>query len=248
MQRKDYFSKQAEVYAAFRPAYPEALYQFLFSHLKAKDVAWDCATGNGQVAQRLATHFARVYATDISAEQLSHAYRADNISYSVAPAEKTDFAADQFDLITVAQALHWFDLPRFYDEARRTANARALLAVWGYSLLKVDPLVDPLFEDFYYNKIGHYWDPARRLVENSYAGVAFPFEEIKCPDFYIRVHWSLDQFCGYVSSWSATQKYIRERGTDPVNDLRDTLRPAWTGQETKLVTFPVFMRLGRIED
>lgn len=248
MARKDYFSQQAAVYAAFRPAYPEELYQFLFSHLKAKDAAWDCATGNGQVAQRLATHFARVYATDISAEQLGHAYRADNIFYSVAPAEKTDFARDQFDLITVAQALHWFDVARFYDEARRMSKAGALLAVWGYSLLSVDQTVDPLFQDFYYNRIGPYWDPARRQVESRYADIPFPFEEIKCPDFYIKLNWSLDEFCGYVSSWSATQKHIHESGTDPVKDLRDNLRPVWEGHETKLVTFPVFMKLGRIED
>ena len=247
MQPKDYFSGQAKVYAAFRPAYPEELYRFLFSHLKENNAAWDCATGNGQVAQRLATHFSRVYATDVSPQQLAHAYHAHNIFYSVAAAEKTGFNQDEFDLITVAQALHWFNLPRFYEEATRTGKPGGLLAVWGYSLLSVNETVDPLFEDFYYNKIGPYWDPVRKLVEARYADISFPFEEIKCPDFFIKVSWTIDQFCGYVSSWSATQKYIRERGTDPVRDLRNNIGRIWKSQEIKLVTFPVFMKLGRIE-
>jgi ubiquinone/menaquinone biosynthesis C-methylase UbiE len=246
MERKDYFSEQAKAYASFRPAYPEELYEFLFSHLENKHTAWDCATGNGQVAQRLARDFASVYATDISAQQLTHAHRSSNITYSVAAAEKTDFGDDQFDLITVAQALHWFDLSRFYDEVNRTAKEGALLAVWGYSLLSVDEAVDPLFEDFYYNRIGPYWDPARKLVENHYADISFPFDAIQCPDFFIKVNWTADQFCGYMSSWSATQKYIRRHGVDPVKDLRDDVGGIWKPGETKLVTFPVFMKLGRI--
>ena len=246
MERKDYFSGQAKVYAAFRPAYPEELYIFLFSHLRDKRTAWDCATGNGQVAQRLARDFDHVFATDISAQQLKHAQPGSNIIYSIAAAEKTDFDNEQFDLITVAQALHWFDLSRFYDEVKRTGKKGSLLAVWGYSLLTVDTTVDPLFHDFYYNKIGPYWDPARKLVESHYADISFPFDAIQSPHFFIKVNWTVDDFCGYVSSWSATQKYIREHDVDPVKDLRDSVGRVWKRGEIKLVTFPVFMKLGRI--
>ena len=70
---KDFFSSQSKVYAAFRPTYPKELYQFIFRHLTEKKVAWDCATGNGQVAQYLASYFNEVYATDISQQQLDHA-------------------------------------------------------------------------------------------------------------------------------------------------------------------------------
>src|SRR4051812_9215876 len=128
---KDFFSGHAKLYATFRPDYPEELYQFIFAHLSQKSTAWDCATGNGQVAQYLSKHFAKVYATDISHQQLESAHRADNIFYSVSPAEKTPFHDDQFDLITVGQALHWFNLNEFYTEVKRIGKNNSLLAGWG---------------------------------------------------------------------------------------------------------------------
>lgn len=246
MEKKDYFSRQSKAYAAFRPTYPEELYAFIFRHLEDRSCAWDCATGNGQVARRLADHFDAVYATDISQQQLDQAVAASNIFYSAAPAELTPFGDNQFDLITVAQALHWFDLPSFYKEANRTAKSGGLLAVWGYGLLTVDPVIDELFLDFYNHKTGPYWDPARRLVENHYRDVSFPFEEIPCPDFNISVQWTPDQFGGYLQSWSATQKYIAKHGVNPVPSFMDSLRDVWGKDESKRVSFPVFMKLGII--
>lgn len=246
MQRKDYFSSQAKTYAAFRPTYPEALYKFLFSHLNGRTAAWDCATGNGQVAQRLAGEFKSVYATDISQAQLDNAYKSENIFYSIAPAEKTEFENQQFDLITVAQALHWFDLPLFYEEVRRTLKQDGLLAVWGYSMLTVDAAIDPLFEDFYFNEVGSYWDEARKLVEDKYRHVPFPFAKISGPEFSIDVCWGLEQFLGYLRSWSATQKYIKVNNSDPVEAFCERIASVWKPAEIKAVSFPVFVRLGRV--
>jgi SAM-dependent methyltransferase len=246
MEKKDYFSQQSETYAAFRPTYPEELYAFIFRHLKDRSCAWDCATGNGQVARYLADYFHSVYATDISQQQLDHAFAAKNISYSVAPAERTRFEDNQFDLITVAQALHWFDLPSFYKEANRTAKPGGLLAVWGYGLLSVDPLIDELFLDFYNHKTGPYWDPARRLVENHYRDIPFPFETLPCPGFNISVQWTPDQFAGYLQSWSATQKYIESHGMNPVTPFMDALLDVWGKDEMKRINFPVFMKAGII--
>src|SRR4051812_11083256 len=181
MASKDYFSDQSKIYAAFRPTYPDELYQFILSHLKHRDAAWDCATGNGQVAQHLARHIHKVYATDISQQQINHAYKADNIEYSVCKAEQTAFAKNQFDLITVAQALHWISTEEFYQEVRRTARPGALLAIWGYSLLSIDRALDLLFLDFYHRIVGPYWDEARKLVEEEYRSIPFPFQEIPAP-------------------------------------------------------------------
>ena len=246
MQRKDYFSHQAKTYAAFRPTYPEALYEFVFKYLAGTSAAWDCATGNGQVAQRLARTFKSVFATDISQAQLDNAHKADNILYSIAAAEKTSFTDQQFDLITVAQALHWFDLPMFYEQVRRTARPGGLLAVWGYAMLRVDTVIDPLFQNFYFNEVGPYWDEARKLVEDHYRNVPFPFAELSTPEFSIDVQWSLDQFLGYLRSWSATQKYIRANGNDPVETFSHEITPYWKQGEVKAVSFPVFLRLGRV--
>jgi ubiquinone/menaquinone biosynthesis C-methylase UbiE len=245
---KDYFSRQSQAYAAFRPTYPEELYQFIFKHLKRKSTAWDCATGNGQVARYLASHFDSVYATDISRQQLAHAPPSEKIVYSVCPAERTSFENQQFDLITVAQALHWFKLDEFYKEVKRTSRPGGLLAVWGYALLTVEPAIDELFMDFYKVKIGPYWDPARRLVENHYRDVPFPFEEINSPRFNIVLRWTAEEFGGYLNSWSATQKYISKEGENPVNAFMETLRPLWKQNEVKAVTFPLFMKLGRTDN
>ncbi|HEX6226203.1 MAG TPA: class I SAM-dependent methyltransferase, partial [Chryseolinea sp.] len=122
---KDLFSSHSKIYAAFRPTYPKALYEFIFQHVGGKNSAWDCATGNGQVAKYLSYYFDKVYATDISQQQLDQAAREENIFYSKTPAERTGFPDDQFDLITVAQALHWFDRDSFYSEALRVAKPNA---------------------------------------------------------------------------------------------------------------------------
>ncbi|MFZ6010005.1 MAG: class I SAM-dependent methyltransferase [Bacteroidota bacterium] len=246
MAQKDYFSSHSRIYATFRPTYPEKLYQFIFSHLNGQSTAWDCATGNGQVAQRLGKDFEKVFATDISRQQLDEAHQASNIFYSVSSAEQTSFQDNQFDLITVGQALHWFRIDEFYREAKRTAKPHGLLAIWGYALLSIEPAIDELFLDFYHNTAGPYWDSARKLVEGEYCDVPFPFEVIETPKFEIVVQWDLDQFAGYITSWSATQKYIKTLGTNPAVAFSEKLKPYWKAGIQKTVTFPVFMKLGRV--
>jgi SAM-dependent methyltransferase len=246
MKKKDYFSDQSKAYAAFRPTYPEDLYQFIFKHLTNRSCAWDCATGNGQVATYLSRFFDVVYATDISRQQLKHAVPGKNIYYSLAAAEDPGFEKNKFDLIAVAQAMHWFDLPSFYKEVDRLTRPGGLLAVWGYALLSIDARIDELFLDFYHNTVGPFWDEARKLVENHYRDMAFPFDQIPCPDFQMSFLWTPDQFKGYLSSWSATQKYIQVRGVDPLQDFNKELIKFWKPGESKQVTFPLFMKLGRI--
>lgn len=243
---KDLFSSQSKIYAAFRPTYPKELYQFIFKHVNEKTAAWDCATGNGQVAQYLATSFKEVYATDISQQQLDHAVKEKNIFYSVSPAEKTHFRDNQFDLITVAQALHWFDRDLFYNEVNRVGKPGAILAIWGYGFMRVDPIIDPLIMEFYNETVGPYWDDARKLVEQGYQTISFPFSEIKAPQFFIKAQWTLDQLTGYLASWSATQKYIRETGHDPVPPFITSIQTHWR-PEAKFVTFPIFTKVGRVD-
>jgi hypothetical protein len=48
MKPKDLFSENAADYSAYRPDYPDQLFEFIFSHVKDFDTAWDCGTGNGQ--------------------------------------------------------------------------------------------------------------------------------------------------------------------------------------------------------
>jgi ubiquinone/menaquinone biosynthesis C-methylase UbiE len=219
------------------------LYDFIFSHVREFETAWDCGTGNGQVARDLAVKFKKVYATDISAQQLDNAHSAPNIFYSQC-GEVTPFSDRQVDLVTVAQAIHWFDRVPFYKEVARVAKRGAPLAVWGYGLMRVNPEIDSLLKHFYTQTVGPYWDPERKLVDDHYQTLDFPFEEIKAPDFHFSMEWSLAEFQGYVTTWSSVQKFMKDRKFNPVEELIVKIRPLW-GNQCR-VTFPLFLRFGRV--
>ena len=240
---KDLFSHRAQQYASFRPTYPKELYDFILPLTSGRSLAWDCATGNGQVARDLAPRFQKVFATDISAKQIQHAHHVPNIEYAISPAEKTSFPESYFDLITVGQAIHWIDRPSFYREVVRVAKPGAILAVWGYALLKITPVIDELISDYYVNVVGPYWDKERKLVDEQYKTISFPFEEVSNPGFRISFEWSLDELEGYFGTWSAVQKYIQVNGVNPVEPLIKKIKPFW-GTEKKTVNFPVFLRCG----
>ena len=244
---KDNFSEHASAYAKYRPGYPPELYTFLLGLVKERNIAWDCATGNGQVAVELSNHFDKVYATDISEAQLKNAHVKDNIFYSIARAESTEFPDDFFDMITVAQAIHWFDFHAFYTEANRTMKPGGILAVMGYGLLKTGEDTDAIIGHFYKNIIGPYWDKERKYVDENLTTIPFPFEEIATPILINRFEWSLDDLLGYFSTWSAVQHYIKANNEDPVAIIRKSLEEKWPAGSTRMITFPVLLRVARIK-
>lgn len=244
---KDLFSLQAQLYATFRPTYPQALYDYILQHVKTKQTALDCATGNGQVARHLAKHFHTVFATDISQNQLDYAPAADNIFYSLQLAEKTTFQDHQFDLITVGQALHWFQQEAFYNEVKRITKPDGILAVWTYNLLTFTPAIDTLILHFYKDVVGKYWDKARKLIETNYRTLTFPFKEIQTPTFLTTLQWTLPHLEGYLKSWSATQQYIQHKGKDPVPELINKIKQHWAEGTKETVSFPITLRLFSME-
>lgn len=245
MPIKDNFSQQGDKYAKYRPNYPKEVFDFLNATLKNKHTAWDCGTGNGQVAFALAKTFDHVFATDISQSQIAHAFHAENISYSVQAAEQTNFPDKQFDLITVAQAIHWFDFSRFYAEVQRTAKQNALLSVMGYGRVQVSKKIDDAINNFYQNIIGPYWDAERQYVEENYNTIPFPFDEINTPNFENRQEWTLAHFIGYLNTWSAVKKFIQQNGFNPVSNFRAEIEPLW-GSKKREVIFPILLRVGRL--
>ena len=200
----DIFSKQAATYKKYRPTYPLELYNEILQHVQSKEICWDCATGNGQVALELAKHFSQVYATDLSQKQLDKAERRENIVYKQERAESTSFNNDQFDLITAAQAVHWFDMEAFNKEVFRVAKDGGIIAVWGYGLLKINEPMDALLYEFYSNTVGPYWNKERKHVDSGYATVRFDFKQINADkERYITANWDLKQLEGYLNSWSS---------------------------------------------
>jgi ubiquinone/menaquinone biosynthesis C-methylase UbiE len=243
---KDNFSKQADIYAKYRPQYPQQLFDFILQQTDKKQNAWDCATGNGQSAKVLAKYFEKVFATDISQKQIDNAVQANNIYYSVQPAEKTNFADNTFDLITVSQALHWFEFNSFYKEVRRIAKAGSLFAGWSYSLLHISTEIDKLIRSFYTEIIGPYWDAERKYVDQEYKTIPFPFNEIAAPHFRMEYYWTIKELEGYFNTWSALQKFIAANDYNPVPDVINQIKPHWANEKMK-ISFPLNIRMGSIE-
>lgn len=244
---KDLFSEQAGLYAQYRPTYPDELFDYITSFVPDRDTAWDCATGNGQAAVKLSRYFRKVIATDLSEAQLSKAVPAENISYLLMPAERTSFADNSFDLITIATAYHWLNWEEFRAEATRVGKPGAVVAVWTYySLLTDDESLGALFNHFYKVIIHPYWDYERRFVDERYETVAFDFKPLPSRTFYSRLSWTRQHFTGYLESWSAVQRYKETHHTSPLRLIEEDLARIWPEGETKTITFPIALRLGRI--
>ncbi|HET9233473.1 MAG TPA: class I SAM-dependent methyltransferase [Candidatus Eisenbacteria bacterium] len=243
----DHFSRVSSAYAAFRPRYPQVLFERLAALAPEPASAWDCGTGSGQAALGLAHYFEQVWATDASAAQLASAEPHPRVHYRVARAEQSGLLPGSVDLVTVAQALHWFDRPRFYDEVRRVLRPGGVLAAWCYDLMDIEPSIDAYVHDFYTRIVGPYWPPERSLVEARYATLEFPFERIDMPPVLMEAHLTLDALGGYMRTWSAVGRYREAHGNDPVTSLLEELLPLWGEPQTeRSVRWPLTVRAGRV--
>jgi SAM-dependent methyltransferase len=243
---KDNFSKQSAGYSKYRPRYPKELFEFIVALLPARTLAWDAGTGNGQSATELSVYFEKVYATDISMQQLEKAVPKNNIVYAQDAAEKITLQYGCADLITVSQALHWFHFEKFYAEVKRVAAPGGVLAAWCYSLLQIDAVVDPIIQHFHFETLQDHWDKERKYVDECYETIPFPFKKIEGPSFKIEVRWNLKQLEGYINTWSAVQKFISARGYNPVPALIGRIRPHWHTGEIKLICFPIHLKMGYV--
>ena len=247
MSFKDFFSGHATAYAAARPTYPERLFEFLAEVAPGRRRAFDCGAGNGQATFALARHFDHVMASDPSATQVAHAPRLAGIDFVVATAEHCPLGDRSMELVTVAQALHWFDIGAFFQEARRVLAPGGVLAVWCYHLLSVEPAIDRSIWTLYAETLGTYWSPERRLVDDGYRSIDFPFDEISAPAFTIEVEWSLAQLAAYLRTWSACVRYRERVGSDPVDALVEQTRGRWGDPErARRIRWPIHMRVGRV--
>jgi len=244
---KDHFSARAAQYAAFRPVYPDALIDHISALSPRRALALDCGTGSGQAAASLATRFDRVVATDRSSEQLRHAVAAPNLEYRGTAAEDSGLPDGSVDLVTAAQALHWFDIPAFFREARRVLAPDGVIAVWGYGdPILHEPALQTALHEFNRGLLEPYWPAERELLLAGYATIDFPFAEISVPRFELRERWTLAQLAGHLRSWSAVGRYEARHGRDPVIDLVKTLTKTWGAPDAlHTISWPLRARTGR---
>ena len=252
---KDFFSSNSKGYSSSRPKYPRSLFEFLVGLVHHRNLAWDCATGNGQAAVILSEYFEQVIASDASKEQIENAQPRNNIRYEVFPAERTSLADSSVDLITIAQALHWFNLDDFYKEAKRVlrkhgddGNGGGVIAAWAYGLHSVSMEIDTVVHFLYEDIVGPYWPKERKIVENRYEDIPFPFQEIDAPAFRIELDWNLSELIGYLYTWSSVQKFIEKNNSDPIKQIYDDLARVWGQNQIwykRRVVWPIYMKVGR---
>jgi SAM-dependent methyltransferase len=242
----DHFSRQAIDYAKFRPGYPAALFDWLAAHAPGRDLVWDVGCGSGQAAVPLAARFKQVVASDLSAAQIAQTTPHPQVEYRVAPCDASGLPDRCCDLVTVAQAIHWFDFDAFFAEATRVLKPGGLIAAWTYQLLRGEPEINAVIEKFYAEVLTPWWPPQRRWVELGYAGMPFPFAVLPAPNFDIRLSWTLDDLVKYVGTWSAVQHCLAETGIDPTCDLMERLKPHWGDPAmNREIVWPITLLAGR---
>ena len=248
MKFKDHFSQRAALYAVYRPHYPDSLFTYLAGLTGEHELALDCGTGNGQAAVALAEHFARVVATDPSAAQLANATPRANVDYRAAAADHSELPPQSVDLVTAAQALHWFNAPAFFAEAKRVLKPDGAVAVWGYGdpVLETDSL-QRLLHNFNRVKLEPYWSAERQILLDGYRTIEFPFAEMTPPKFELRMRWTLAELTGYLRTWSATASYVERHGLDPVPELEAALATEWGDSgDHREIKWPLYLRVGKL--
>lgn len=241
----DHFSERAAAYARFRPTYPPELFTWLAEHSPDRRLAWDVGTGSGQAAFALADHFDLVVATDPSEEQIGHGRQHPNVLYRVGVEASSGLEPETADLVTVAQALHWFDLEAFYREVARVIKPGGLLGVWCYGLHRITPELDRVFDRFYAETVGPWWPPERAEVETGYRRLPFPYPEIDVPEFSMQATLDMAGLLAYVSTWSAVKRKSAATGVDPIAVVTAEVGAVWGDPaSSRIVKWPLAVRAG----
>jgi len=248
MDHHKLFNKKSDLYAQVRPHYPQELYAFLVSLCDEQKSAWDAACGSGQAAIDLAKHFDEVQATDISEHQIANAIQNPGVSYSVQSAESTNFEKNHFDLVCVAQALHWFDYDLFFPQVKRVLKPSGIFAAWGYSWFSISNEIDKAIKENFLSIIEPYWAPQNSLLWNHYRDIPFPFEKVDAPQIEMKMDWDINQLFGYLQSWSAAKLCKEDGNNDFMMRAYEATKSAWgNASKKKRVKMDFTLLVGRNE-
>lgn len=245
-ENRNFFQDGGERYANYRPKYPPELAESLSSLTKEQTLALDLGCGNGQFTSLLAPYFDQVIGTDSSQSQLEFAQQGDKITYRQEPAEQISLPDNSVDLITVAQAAHWFDLDVFYAEVQRVAKQDAIIALISYGVPYIADHTNAVFQKGYWQDTHEYWPAERTHVETGYSDLYFPFESIAQPNLSYQKKMGIEHFINYITTWSAYAR-AKDRGDMQRFEIFfDALREVWMN-DIKEVVWPISLRIGRIK-
>jgi SAM-dependent methyltransferase len=240
------FNDKAELYESSRPIYPQEIYSYLASLCSSQDLAWDSACGNGQAAVGLIKEFNRVYATDVSKEQIFNAKPHHNISYEVSPSEKVNLENRSCDLICVAQALHWFDYSQFWPEATRVLKPNGVFCAFGYNWASVSTEIDNVINTSIVKIIEPFWAPQNKLLWNHYRDLQIPFEKIESPNFTMSVSWNLNEYFNFLHTFSATRRCMDLIGNEFFQKAYEAVSHIWgLVEERKKIDLDFVFYVGR---
>lgn len=243
--QNNWFDQDGSLYARFRPRYPDELARFLCSVAPDTRLALDVGCGTGQLTVQLARHFDHVVGVDTSAEQIANAAAHPRIAYQCAPAEQLPQPERSASLVAAAQAAHWFTLPEFYCDVRRVLKPGGVLALITYGTPRLEDKVEGRFSRFYRREIGPYWPAQRKLVDEGYAAIDFPFREFAAPPLSIQLEWSLAELLGYISTWSAVRQAAKLGRSEILVHFAGDLANAWGDPDTRRsIVWPIHMRIG----
>lgn len=233
MKHHTLFGDRSDLYAKIRPHYPDELFAFLASQGESKDQVWDVACGSGQAAIGLAKHFDEIHATDVSEQQIAHALPNPRVHYSVQPAEKTNFHNGQFSLVTVAQALHWFDYKKFWPEVKRVLKPKGVFAAWGYSWFDISTEINQILREKFLMPIKPYWAKENKLLWDGYRDIPFPLEKVATPEIKMEMEWDLEALFAYIQTWSAARQCLKYEGKTFLEQTHKYMKSAWGNTEEK---------------
>lgn len=243
---RNWFEQGGEAYARYRPAYPDRLAQFLASASPNNRLALDVGCGNGQLAIQLASRFERVVGIDASVNQIAHAVHHERVEYRCAPAEMLPMPDRSASLVAAAQAAHWFDLPAFFDEVRRVCVPGGVLALISYGVPGLEPGLNERFDHFYREEINPFWPPERKLVDEGYARIDFPFSKFPAPPMSINLQWNFFELLGYLSTWSAVRRARQEGRQEILSSFAEEMAKLWGSSDVRRsICWPINMRIGK---
>src|SRR5690606_31556362 len=175
-------------------------------------------------------------------DQIAHAIQDERVQYRVAREDESGLADASADIVTVAAALHWLDLKRFYAEVHRVLKPGGVLAAWTYALVEVTPTIDGIVRWFANDRVGTYWPPERAHVDRGYRDLPFPYEEVDVGARSITASLTREQFLGYVGTWSSSVRANKHEGADAIQELRDQLKPLWNDVTEMTIHWPLHVR------